>query len=119
LWVGIHDDAGQSPVDARLPGTLVANDLPVFVLRGVLSEIPDVAVAVLRVPVVSELDGFTVHADDIFHHGGRDGMTFLVRDVTVIVSFSTSSSVWPRRRKTVPGFSEKYGLSSPSMIVLP
>jgi hypothetical protein len=46
-----HDDAGQSPVGTGLPEAMPVEDPSVLVLCGVLSEVPDVALPVLRVGV--------------------------------------------------------------------
>src|SRR5262245_66404140 len=50
--LGGHVDPGRGAVAARAPGALGADDAPVRVqLRRRLAEVPDIAAAVLRVPV--------------------------------------------------------------------
>src|SRR4029450_3533586 len=70
--VGLHDDPGQRPVDPGLPRALGALDLAVLVVLGVLAHVPDVAVAVLGVPVVGVLGDLVVHAHGVAHHHDRD-----------------------------------------------
>jgi hypothetical protein len=55
-WPGGHHDPGSRATDARLPGALRRDLLAVgVVLLDGLAEVPDVALAILRVPVVRDL----------------------------------------------------------------
>ena len=72
LWVGGQQDARLSAVDACFPGACGADDSAVLVLLGVLAQVPEVALLVLRVPVVGVLDDLPVLADDVVHHAGLD-----------------------------------------------
>src|SRR5918998_281126 len=51
-----HDHPRLRAIDARLPRARARADLAVLVLLRVLAEVPDVAVGVLRVPVLRVLD---------------------------------------------------------------
>ena len=79
----LHDDAGVRIVDARLPGAFGADLSVLGELLGVLAEVPDVAPAVLRVPVERFLGDAIPDANDIVHDDARntEDLARLVRDL--------------------------------------
>ena len=74
-----HDDPGDGAGDAGLPRAVRAEEaaVPVVLLR-VLAQVPDVAVLVLRVPVLGVLDQAAVELDDVVHdrRGDADDRTW-------------------------------------------
>src|SRR5215211_4676418 len=72
--MGLHDDPRLGSVDPCLPRALCGGDLTVFVLFGVLSEVPDVAFLVLGVVVVGPFDqlaslpSLVVYHDALYAH---------------------------------------------------
>src|SRR5215213_1162521 len=74
LRMGLHDDPRLGSVDPGLPRALCAHHLAVFVLFGVLPEVPDVALLVLGEPVVGPFDqlavlpSFVVYHDALYAH---------------------------------------------------
>src|ERR1700730_4138962 len=68
-WMGRHDDARLSLVDARLPRAVRVRDDTVDVFSGVLAEVPDVAGLVLRVPVGRLLLERAILRDDVLDDG--------------------------------------------------
>src|SRR3954464_5612414 len=64
-----HDDPGLSAVDARLPGVAGLHEAAVLALEGVLAHVPDVALLVLRIPVVGPLDRPSVLGDGVADDG--------------------------------------------------
>src|SRR5439155_19390081 len=71
--VGGHEDPRPRPVDARLPraGARLHPALGV-VLHRLLAEVPDVALAILRVPVVRGLLELAVEPRAVEDHGRGD-----------------------------------------------
>src|SRR5215212_81855 len=66
-----EEDAGAGAVAAGLPGALARDHVAVAVeLLGVLAEVPDVAVVILRVPVVGDLPRLAVSQHHVMDHGG-------------------------------------------------
>ena len=88
---GGHHDARLRPVDAGLEGALGRHELAVLVLPGALTEVPDVACAILRVPVPRVLDEDAVLGDGIPHDAGVDP----VRDALHVVGH-THDDAQPR-----------------------
>src|SRR5204863_7802961 len=61
------DDPGLGPVDARLPRGAGLDEAAVLELEGILAHVPDVALPVLRIPVVGSLDRVAVLGDGVAH----------------------------------------------------
>src|SRR5919106_5919174 len=100
LGVRRHDDARLGAVDAGLPRAARADDLAVLVLLRILAEVPDVAVAVLRVPVVGVLDHGAVLGHDVVHDRRLDAEDRLSaacdRDLdALLVPFAAGHAVHP------------------------
>jgi hypothetical protein len=72
LGIGRHRDSGLGAVDAGLPRPGGRDDRAALQLLRVLAEVPDVAVAILGVPVPRVLHDPTVGADDVVHDGRLD-----------------------------------------------
>src|SRR5918993_3013568 len=68
LGVGLHYDAGFGSIHPSLPRALSANHLAVFVLLGVLPEVPNVAFVVLGEPVVGLFDELAAFPSPVIDH---------------------------------------------------
>src|SRR5215213_3267876 len=68
LGVGLHYDPRFGSVDTCLPRALCARDLAVFVLLGVLPEVPNVAFVVLGEPVVGLFDELAAFPSPVIDH---------------------------------------------------
>src|SRR5215211_5355829 len=66
--MGLHDDPRLGSVNPCLPRALGAYHLAVFVLLGVLPEVPDVAFVVLGEPVVGLLDELAAFPSPVIDH---------------------------------------------------
>lgn len=71
-WLRGHDDARLRAGYAGLPRSARADDLSVLELLRRLAQVPDVAVGVLRVPVVGVLHEFAVGRDGVSDHSRSD-----------------------------------------------
>jgi hypothetical protein len=64
-----------APSTPGLERAFATGDLAVVELSGVLSEVPDIAVGVLGVPVEGVLDELTVLGDGVADHTGGDAVS--------------------------------------------
>jgi hypothetical protein len=97
-----HGDARLGAVDPGLPGSRRRDDLPVLVLNGLLAEVPDVPVGILRVPVVRVLDRDAVFGDEVMDDASLDPhhLARLLGDPhgdRLLVSFRIRLAIDPRR----------------------
>src|SRR5215213_3052014 len=68
LRMSLHDDPRLGSVNPCLPRALCAHHLAVFVLLGVLPEVPDVAFLVLGEPVVGPFDQLAAFPSPVIDH---------------------------------------------------
>ena len=95
--VRVHEDPGLRAVDAGVPGAFPRLHPAVGVeLGGVLAEVPDVAVSVLRVVVARPLLELAAEVEQVGDHDAAGPVIVLVRCVTVITSREGSPSLTPR-----------------------
>src|SRR6185312_16964623 len=73
--VGRHENAGVRAVDAVEPASLAARDVPGLGQLGrVLTEVPDVAVDVLRVPVLRSFGEMSHRIEAVIDLGANDAV---------------------------------------------
>src|SRR6185312_3628934 len=97
-------------ISARQPATLGAHHLTVLILLGVLPQVPDVPLLVLRVPVEGLLLQLSVHEDAVQNHGGADpknALSVMSHDghvdlgLTILHALEHEASARPERKEWV------------------